>query len=294
MSQRVNEDNSPDCTYFLTTINQGSHDISEELRLNSNGVADHAGALAWVAGGYFSTGNGESLFLNQGLGPPQVLTALPEKTEAGFAQITYGITNSVRATAGVRYTHDMKGVSDIYGSDLTYSKGRTTWRAEVEGDLAPHSLLYGSVSSGYVSGGVDAGLTTHPVIPAGTPGIIPQEFNPETIVAYEIGSKNTFLDGALRVNGALYYYQIKNVQGYYPGIPNNGALALEIQNIANEDTYGAEISVEYALTSADLITFTASGATATYGPVHYGSFGIGPTGPFPVNISQQAGFPVIN
>jgi iron complex outermembrane recepter protein len=293
LSQHVHAVNVPNGTFFLTNADQGSHDISEELRFNSKETADHAGGLAWVAGGYFSTGNGHNTFISD-VGPPTEQTALPERTEAGFAQLTYGITNRVRATAGIRYTHDEKGVSDIYGSDLEVSDGHVNYRAVIEGDVAAHSLAYMSVSTAYVAGGANAGSTTNPVIPPGTPGIVPPIFQPETITAYEIGSKNTFLDGSLRVNGALYYYQIKELQGYYPGIPNNGALALQIQNIGNEDTYGAEISVAYAPTAADLITFAGSLATATFGEINYGSFGFGPMGPFPVPVSQPPGFPVNN
>ncbi len=293
LGQHVYATNVPNGTFFLSNANQGSHDISEELRFNSHDTADHAGGLAWVAGGYFSTGNGDNTFISD-VGPPTVQTALPEKTEAGFAQLTYGITNSIRATGGVRYTHDEKGVSDIYGSDLEVSKNHVNFRAEVEADIAQHSLAYLSVSTAYVAGGADGGSTTNPVIPVGTPGIVPPIFQPETITAYEIGSKNTFLDGSLRVNGAIYYYQIKEMQGYFPGIPNNGALSLEIQNIGNEDTYGAEISVAYAPTAADLITFAGTVATATFGEINYGSFGIGPMGPFPVAVSQPPGFPVNN
>ena len=293
LSQHVYAVNVPNGTFFLTNADQGSHDISEELRFNSKETADHAGGLAWVAGGYFSTGNGDNTFISD-VGPPTVQTALPERTEAGFAQLTYGITNRIRATAGIRYTHDEKGVSDIYGSDLEVSDDHVNYRAVIEGDVAAHSLAYLSVSTAYVAGGANAGSTTNPVIPPGTPGIVPPIFQPETITAYEIGSKNTFLDGSLRVNGALYYYQIKELQGYYPGIPNNGALALQIQNIGNEDTYGAEISVAYAPTAADLITFAGTLATATFGEINYGSFGIGPMGPFPVAVSQPPGFPVNN
>jgi iron complex outermembrane recepter protein len=293
LTQHVYETNSPNGSFFTADVGQGSHDFSEELRFNSNGTADHAGGLAWVAGGYYSKGDGYNSLVSA-LGPPTVLTALPEQTSAGFAQLTYGISDRTRATAGVRYTHDKKGVSDIYGSDLEVSKGHLNYRAEIETDLAKHSLAYLSISTAYVSGGVDAGSTTNPVIPVGTPGIIPPIFEPETITAYEIGSKNTFLNGSLRVNGAIYYYQVKKQQGYFPGIPNNGALALEIQNIGDEDTRGAEITVAYAPTAADLINFATTLSNAKFGAINYGSFGFGPTGLIPVVVSQPAGFPVHN
>ena len=42
--------------------------------------------------------------------------------------------------------------------------------------------------------------------------IHPLTFKPEFIDAFELGSKNTLLDGALTLNGDVFYYNYENYQ----------------------------------------------------------------------------------
>jgi iron complex outermembrane recepter protein len=61
-----------------------------------------------------------------------------------------------------------------------------------------------SYSRGYKSGGVNPPLS---------PGLaVPATFGPETVDAFEIGSKNTFLGGTLRLNLTGFYYKYKQLQ----------------------------------------------------------------------------------
>ncbi len=66
------------------------------------------------------------------------------------------------------------------------------------------SLLYASYSRGYKSGGINPPL--QPIF------AVPESFTPELIDAFEIGSKNTFLDGTLRANITAFYYKYKSLQ----------------------------------------------------------------------------------
>lgn len=72
---------------------------------------------------------------------------------------------------------------------LTPSKTfkKFTYRAGVEFDLAPQSLLYASYETGFKSGGFFASA-------------IDPVYQPETIDAITIGSKNRFLDNKLQLN----------------------------------------------------------------------------------------------
>ena len=290
MSQAILETDEPNGTFFNADLNQKSRDWSEELRAAGKDDAQHSGGVAWVAGTYLSTGNGSQYYMS--LGPPTVLTNLPEKTYAGFAQATYGIADTVRATAGVRYTHDEKGVNDVYGTNLSVSGNHFNYRAEVETDLGAHSLLYTSVTTGYVAGGANGGFSTGA---APLPGVIPTTFAPEKIISYEIGSKNTLLDGALRLNGDVYYYKVKDFQSYDPGFLNDGiGPALQIENIGNATIYGAELDGEYALTAEDRLAFAAALSHGDFGPITLDSFAPGPAGLGPIVETVPSGYPVTN
>jgi len=64
--------------------------------------------------------------------------------------------------------------------------------------------LYASYSRGYKSGGINPPLS--PIF------AVNEAFAPEFIDAFEVGSKNTFLDGRLRLNVAGFYYKYKSLQ----------------------------------------------------------------------------------
>ncbi|HYZ48402.1 MAG TPA: TonB-dependent receptor, partial [Sphingomonas sp.] len=84
------------------------------------------------------------------------------------------------------------------------SFGRLTGRAVLDFKLTPDNLIYFSYSRGYKSGGINP-----PLSPAFT---VPSTFQPEKVNAFEIGSKNTFANGNVRLNLTAFYYEYSNLQ----------------------------------------------------------------------------------
>ncbi|WP_425230307.1 TonB-dependent receptor [Sphingomonas sp.] len=161
-----------------------------------------------------------------------------------FGEVYGKFSDSVKLTLGLRYNHDDKtvrarttlfndgngtGALVPYGSTnftqaLNYSSldydttltgnqlyevasvnfGRLTGRAVLDWQVTDRNLIYASYSRGYKSGGINP-----PLSPIFT---VPTTFGPETVNAFEIGSKNTFLDGTLRLNLTAFYYQYKQLQ----------------------------------------------------------------------------------
>jgi iron complex outermembrane recepter protein len=108
------------------------------------------------------------------------------------------------------------------------SADKLTYRIATDYDLTPASLLYASVSTGFKPGGGNISLS---------PAVVPYQFQPETITAYEVGSKNTFLDKRLSVNLAGYFYQDKDMQFQAEDLINfQGG----VDNIPHVDVYGLE------------------------------------------------------
>jgi iron complex outermembrane receptor protein len=74
------------------------------------------------------------------------------------------------------------------------------WRAGIEFDLSKDSLTYATVSTGHKAGGFndtqDFGLTE----------LYNTDYKPESMTAFELGSKNTFFDRKLKLNGAAFAY----------------------------------------------------------------------------------------
>jgi outer membrane receptor protein involved in Fe transport len=167
---------------------------------------------------------------------------------AAFGEVYYDIADNLKLTAGLRWTVDHKSAPRIPSMllaaknsypDLRLAVASTIgypveeiieqeWR-EPTGRLAldwkpdlsftDETLLYASYAHGYKAGGSNppptAVITYGSVAAAGrldNYAIFPRSFDPEFVDAYELGAKNTLLDGALTLNAATFYYDYKNYQ----------------------------------------------------------------------------------
>ena len=281
----------PNASYFTNDVFSDSNDYSEELRLAGHDTANHQGGLAWQLGAFLFSSTGDyyqHAQLPTSNRPPtgtQQFTAVPQSSQAGYGQITYGLTDQLRLTAGIRYTNDSKGIAysssaylpptftvpspTVTGSNKATSN-KFTYKAGVEYDMAPSHLLYANISTGYASSGVNGGSASAPL----TPTVAPASFAPETITAYEAGSKNRFFDNRLQLNAAFYYYDFKNYQYLYPAFVQGGGSVhgLQIQDVSGVTAYGAEFSAEFAATADDMFTASLALTHATFGKIAYAGF----------------------
>ena len=174
--------------------------------------------------------------------PNQLATPFYRNNTGLFTLKSYGIfgegyfeaTDKLKLTVGVRYNNDKKFVHarttllncpTAIGAptanlscadfdphtpglqsyaDQSVSFKEFTGRAVVDYKITDENLLYFSYSRGYKSGGVNPPLSLGSNISA--------TFAPEFVNAFEVGSKNTFLDGTLRANLTAFYYKYKGLQ----------------------------------------------------------------------------------
>ena len=87
------------------------------------------------------------------------------------------------------------------------------WKPDL--GFTDETMLYGSIAHGYKGGGANppsiappAGLYNQGFRDAAAP----PTFEPEYIDAFEVGTKNTLLDGALVLNGSAFYYDYEGYQ----------------------------------------------------------------------------------
>ena len=95
------------------------------------------------------------------------------------------------------------------------------------------SMMYAFLSRGYKPGGFN------PAIPPAFQGSSKFTFEPESINAFEVGSKNMFLDGSLMLNGDVFFYDYKGLQ--VTRIKNNSS----INDNINARIYGLELESEW-------------------------------------------------
>jgi iron complex outermembrane receptor protein len=98
-------------------------------------------------------------------------------------------------------------------------------------------MLYASVNRGAKGGGWSApsnGVTQE--------SIDSLQFKQETLTSYELGEKLTFWDGRARINGAVFYYNYQNYQGFFLA-----GLTQVVQNV-DANIKGGELELAVAPT----------------------------------------------
>ncbi len=150
---------------------------------------------------------------------------------AGFGEVYYNVFDDLKLTGGLRWTDDQKHFVDIPSAILAQGYGYVVtnvvdqewkeWTGRFAANWTPkldftdQTLVYATFGHGYKAGGAnppgalflsfvgygDVASITHPL-----------NFKPEFINAYELGTKNTLLDGALTLNGNFFYYDYKGYQ----------------------------------------------------------------------------------
>ena len=212
--------------------------------------------------------------------------ARPTGSWAAFGQATYPVTDRFRATMGLRYSFDNKkqeyriyyvnaeGVRTVdtgivsYGDKLT----KPTWKLGAEYDLGTNSMAYITVAQGYKSGGVRFDYNMFQGDPTGTSFTLAdlgdEKFKEETSIAYELGSKNRFLDNRLQINASLFLTAYKGLQVMmWKRLNEDDETSDPVQFIANggkTSPYGAEIETTWLATFNDRINMSMSTMRGKY------------------------------
>lgn len=171
-----------------------------------------------------------------------------------FAQIDYDLTDSLLLTAGVRvmeeekdYLYDLQvrelqsartfstgqifgTFSDVVGLPVsTFFTGNTSdslWAGKIQLDYKPNDdlLLYAGFNRGIKAGGfnspIDFGGAQMGAFLAGE--VYRYDYDEEVLNAFEVGFKSTFAAGRARLNGAFYFYDYTDYQGFvFAGVSGN-------------------------------------------------------------------------
>jgi len=132
------------------------------------------------------------------------------------------------------------------------------WRAwtpkfGIDYRIAEDKLLYLTATRGFKSGGFNFST-------------FQGSFDPEYVWAYELGLKSDWLDGRLRVNTSVFYYDYSDlqIQGFY--VPPDGtAPGVQITNAASAEIKGVEIEMLAQPTEALTLGANFSYLDAAYG-----------------------------
>lgn len=155
-----------------------------------------------------------------------------------FGEGYWDLNPELRLTLGLRYTRDEKTTTPypsqlLLGSwptlgfgpatggsvrrgyyaldDIEQKWGAVTGRAVLDWKPREDTLIYASYARGYKGGGANPPRADiNPIVVQYQP--LAETFDPEYVNAFEIGAKNSFYDGRLRLNATAFYYDYTDYQ----------------------------------------------------------------------------------
>lgn len=242
----------------------GLESFQQEFRLASTDTEN----LSWQVGAFYlhSKVENESSFLGgaftgQGVERQAIEAELTTDSYALFGEATYSFTPATQLTAGVRYTEDRRdfdasqfnillngmvfpggavsvpsgkplATPGVQKSKLEYEE--VTWRVALRHEINDDVNVYASVNRGFKAGSYSLQN------PLNDP------YQPQEILAYEIGLKSELLDNRLRLNVSAYHYDIDDYQVRSAAVANPGASL--VLNAATVEVDGVDIEFEAAPT----------------------------------------------
>jgi iron complex outermembrane receptor protein len=179
---------------------------------------------------------------------------------AVYADMTYQLTEKMDVSLGARYTYDEKeATTNIQGGGFVWPvitptsvKSKADWddvspRINLRYFLDNDTMLFGSVTSGYKAGGFGTDNVTSfapvsPWVSVALPDAELDDFDPETILSYEVGAKGDLAGGRVKYGVSAYYYNYEDLQTVI--IEVGKAL---VENIGEVDGVGVELDLRAAI-----------------------------------------------
>lgn len=212
-------------------LNSKDRQFTLEFQLKSKKGSD----ITWILGAYYLNSNvkynpiilyGDAF----GGGTAEIRSQQIVNSYSLFGQVTVPVTAQTNITGGLRYNiDDLKGREP--GREDSEAFKKLTYKAVLDHHLTDDIMAYASLSRGYKS-------AAYKTFPLGKTPVLP-----EIIDAYEIGLKTELFDRHVRLNGALFWNDIKNPQ-VLSVISVGGIPQIDLSNAKKARVKGGEVSVD--------------------------------------------------
>jgi len=281
---------------------ENTKQLTQEFRAVSNGES----ALNWVVGAFYSreeTDRVENYYfpsIGLEIGGENFASDMSSfqtnvsDTFALYADGSYEVSEDLTIRAGMRYSTEKKDmtaeavVHQGIGLLLTNFAevgaserwSNVSWRVVADYQVTEDAMLYGSISTGFKSGGFTGSAST--AARATTP------FDSEKATNFEVGVKTQFWDNRARVNIAAFYTDYNNLQVtrfFQPGVDDFGQFITE--NAGKAEIKGIETEFTFLLTEGLEMGGSYAYLDAKY-TEYAGSPGIDGSADFSGNIMRQS------
>ena len=116
---------------------------------------------------------------------------------------------------------------------------KVTGRINLDWDINDDLMMYFSATSGFRSGGYNLVFFSNTA-----------DYDPEELIAYEIGYKGQFLDNTLQVNGSFYLYDYETIHTVATEVTSLGGTSTSVLEAPGAEIMGMEAEVLWLATDA--------------------------------------------
>jgi iron complex outermembrane receptor protein len=201
-----------------------------------------------------------------------------DKQRAVFGEVTFEVIEGLKVTGGLRYAKtQFEFVGEVFGlaagaggyiknvGDQTDKP--LTPKFSVQYQWNPNNLTYFTAAKGYRIGGSNRAVPETPDCLAGLNAIgydrAPSGYESDSVWSYELGSKNSFMEGRARIAAAAYLINWTDIIRSVGRIGNNCPYGI-IANLGEATSKGFEVESTFSVT--DSLTL---GAAVGYNNIEY-------------------------
>ena len=287
-----------------SSVDNGQQNITQEIRLQST---DPHARLLWTTGVFFSenrqsyleqihdpllnelslalTGAPYTDFFVDANGNPVTFdprfpddsyflkTDAKDEQYAAFGELTYGLTERLKATLGARFSRTKFSFDTLTGGPQLFDVPRTgtgnnkenafTPKVSLQFQADPSDLFYATYAKGFRPGGAN-----NPVPFAACSGDFmtfhilgaPETFSSDTVNSYEIGAKNNF-NNRVKLASSIYYIKWNNIQQTV--VPPVCQISF-IANLGQAAAKGVDLQADVAVTDSLSLELAAGYTDARY------------------------------
>lgn len=221
---------------------------TQEIRLAS----DTNDALSWQVGGFYFDSTFGVNSIDGFFGATEVFHG--NTSWALFGQTSYKVNDKLDITGGIRYTDDIKtfsvgqqnvdgfalviGAAQVqYYEPIKVSDDNISWELSANYRLTDKTSLFARMADGFRAQSIQGRDVAFEAPPSVAKS--------ETIMSFEVGAKSDLLNNTLRLNGALFYYTIDDIQLSAIGGQTQGN---QLINADKGVGYGFEFDFDYRVT----------------------------------------------
>jgi iron complex outermembrane recepter protein len=220
--------------------------FTEEVRLVSSGE----GPFNWTLGAFYRTLDHkliaiyDTLFAGVLFPPALFLDESHYESHALFADLSYQLTGRLQVGAGVRYFEDDQSTFDGTLRE-TDSFNSVDPRVYASFKLTDNANVYASAGTGFRSGGFNRGNLPN--------------YEPESLLSYELGTKGLLAGGALSFDVAVYYSEYKDMlRRGLVFVDSTATFESLTSNVGRVDVKGIEGGLTWRATEKLTLNTTAS------------------------------------